>query len=91
MVYLLHAGIVSGFMAIAAAVWIVYAVKTSRRYFAVMGVPFVYIAIIYNWFALQDISADVRAGFVRAGLILLAVIQSAVLLLILGDRGRHGH
>lgn len=73
----------------AAVMWTVYARRTKRPYFAAMGVPFFYFAVVYLAFAVWEVSIETRQLFVRLGLSGISLVQAVVLALILLDRSRH--
>ena len=88
-IQILSAAFVSFFMLMVSAAWFIYARVTGRLYFAVMAIPFLYVAAVYWWFAVYPVDIETRQWFVRAGLTGISLVQTVVLMLILRDRGRH--
>lgn len=77
------------FMLAPAAAWLVFAIRGHRRYWGWLSTPFFYMVIVYSYFSFADLDAEVRALYVRIGLIAIGAVHTALPLLVLRDRIRH--
>lgn len=80
----------------AALGWLLFAHSQNGRFPAIvlawLSVPFIALAILYAWAALNDPAIEMQPSHARYGIMTISISQAAVLIILsLLQRGRHGY